>query len=495
MATAAILGCAGYTGQETLDRLLAHPELEPVALGSDSLAGQRASSLDPRLNGDLPPFVTNAEALAAGADVVFLCLGHEAAAAIEPPRRRARRRPLRRAPPARRRRSTRSGTASSIRGPARGATGCRSSSRPSRRSSRTPAATRPPRCSRSRRSSDAIDPSSVVVDAKSGVSGAGRGLKPSSHAGFVLENLTPYRVGTHQHAPEIEQALGFPVCFVPHLLPVRRGLLVTCYVQPRADAARAARGRVRGLARRFACSTRASRPTSRACSTPTPPRSRSTTIARRAATIVVVRARQPRQGRGRQRRAERQRRARLRRDGRAAAERECWYERHGRQGLHGVAASPRASASSGPDLALVAGHGECVGAAMFTANRVQAAPVIVSKEHLEHAQPQRGRRQLGECERRDGRAGYRRRARDCGKSSAPPRTRARGGARPLDRRDRRAAAGRAAARRARRGRRGALGRRAAPTQRRRSSRPTRARRKPPRTATASPSAAWRRARE
>src|SRR5204863_9049436 len=81
----------------------------------------------------------------------------------------------------------------------------------------------------------AIDPASVVVDAKSGVSGAGRGLKASSHAGFVLENLSPYRVGTHQHAPEIEQALGFPVCFVPHLLPVRRGLLVTCYVQPLGD--------------------------------------------------------------------------------------------------------------------------------------------------------------------------------------------------------------------------------------------------------------------
>jgi N-acetyl-gamma-glutamyl-phosphate reductase len=64
------------------------------------------------------------------------------------------------------------------------------------------------------------------------VSGAGRALKPSSHAAFVLENLSPYRVGAHQHAPELEQELGFPVCFVPHLLPVRRGLLVTCYVQP-----------------------------------------------------------------------------------------------------------------------------------------------------------------------------------------------------------------------------------------------------------------------
>jgi N-acetyl-gamma-glutamyl-phosphate reductase len=81
----------------------------------------------------------------------------------------------------------------------------------------------------------AIDPASVVVDAKSGVSGAGRQLKESSHAGFVLENLSPYKIGAHQHAPEIAQALGFPVCFVPHLLPVRRGLLATCYVQPSGD--------------------------------------------------------------------------------------------------------------------------------------------------------------------------------------------------------------------------------------------------------------------
>ena len=71
------------------------------------------------------------------------------------------------------------------------------------------------------------------------MSGAGRGLKESSHAGFVLENVSPYRVGTHQHAPEIEQVLGFPVCFVPHLLPVRRGLLVTCYATADADAVRA----------------------------------------------------------------------------------------------------------------------------------------------------------------------------------------------------------------------------------------------------------------
>ena len=70
----------------------------------------------------------------------------------------------------------------------------------------------------------------------------------------MLENLSPYRVGVHQHSPELAQALGFPVCFVPHLLPIRRGLLATCYVRPtetglrdRLEAAYAATPAVRLL--------------------------------------------------------------------------------------------------------------------------------------------------------------------------------------------------------------------------------------------------------
>src|SRR5947209_14421828 len=85
MTTAAILGTAGYTGQETLDRVLAHPGLELMALGSDSLAGQGASALDPRLNGSLPAFIPNAEAAASGADVLFLCLDNDEAAAFDAP--------------------------------------------------------------------------------------------------------------------------------------------------------------------------------------------------------------------------------------------------------------------------------------------------------------------------------------------------------------------------------------------------------------------------
>jgi N-acetyl-gamma-glutamyl-phosphate reductase len=78
---------------------------------------------------------------------------------------------------------------------------------------------------------DEIEQTGVVVDAMSGMTGAGRSLRPSSHAGTVLENVTPYKVGAHQHAPEIAAHLGFPVTFVPHLLPVRRGLLATCFVR------------------------------------------------------------------------------------------------------------------------------------------------------------------------------------------------------------------------------------------------------------------------
>ena len=63
------------------------------------------------------------------------------------------------------------------------------------------------------------------------MTGAGRTLKDASHAGAVLENVSPYRVGAHQHVPEIAQLLGFPVSFTPHLLPVRRGLLATCNVR------------------------------------------------------------------------------------------------------------------------------------------------------------------------------------------------------------------------------------------------------------------------
>ncbi|MCW3002696.1 MAG: N-acetyl-gamma-glutamyl-phosphate reductase [Conexibacter sp.] len=80
----------------------------------------------------------------------------------------------------------------------------------------------------------------VVIDAKSGVSGAGRAATAKTHFVTADENVTPYGVGTHRHAPEIDQELGalgadVRVTFTPHLLPLDQGELVSCYVTGNAD--------------------------------------------------------------------------------------------------------------------------------------------------------------------------------------------------------------------------------------------------------------------
>jgi N-acetyl-gamma-glutamyl-phosphate reductase len=74
----------------------------------------------------------------------------------------------------------------------------------------------------------------VVIDAKSGVSGAGREPSASKHFVAVDETVTPYKVGRHRHTPEIEQELGdgVRVTFTPHLVPLAYGELVSCYVTP-----------------------------------------------------------------------------------------------------------------------------------------------------------------------------------------------------------------------------------------------------------------------
>jgi N-acetyl-gamma-glutamyl-phosphate reductase len=81
----------------------------------------------------------------------------------------------------------------------------------------------------------------VVVDAKSGVSGAGRKTTQTTHFVEADENVTPYGVGRHRHMPEIDQelaALGAPVvtAFTPHLLPLDQGELVSCYVTLSGEA-------------------------------------------------------------------------------------------------------------------------------------------------------------------------------------------------------------------------------------------------------------------
>lgn len=83
-----------------------------------------------------------------------------------------------------------------------------------------------------------VEPASIVVDAASGVSGAGRPPKDSTTFGAVDENFVAYGLLSHRHTPEIEQGLSrvagrdAQVLFTPHLAPMNRGILATCYARP-----------------------------------------------------------------------------------------------------------------------------------------------------------------------------------------------------------------------------------------------------------------------
>ena len=80
-----------------------------------------------------------------------------------------------------------------------------------------------------------IDPDTLIIDAKSGTSGAGRGAKVDNLFCEVNENMKAYSVGNHRHTPEIEEQLGYAagrkltLSFTPHLVPMNRGILATAY--------------------------------------------------------------------------------------------------------------------------------------------------------------------------------------------------------------------------------------------------------------------------
>jgi N-acetyl-gamma-glutamyl-phosphate reductase len=88
-----------------------------------------------------------------------------------------------------------------------------------------------------------LDPTTLVADSKSGVSGAGRSLALASHYCEVNESFKPYKVADHRHNPEMDAILSreaqkeVSITFVPHLVPMTRGMLTTIYATPTADLA------------------------------------------------------------------------------------------------------------------------------------------------------------------------------------------------------------------------------------------------------------------
>ena len=88
-----------------------------------------------------------------------------------------------------------------------------------------------------------IEPAGIVIDSKSGVTGAGRGLTQGTHYPDTNEAFAAYKAGVHRHTPEIEQTLShlagkeMQITFVPHLLPINRGIESSIYCKMKADLA------------------------------------------------------------------------------------------------------------------------------------------------------------------------------------------------------------------------------------------------------------------
>jgi N-acetyl-gamma-glutamyl-phosphate reductase len=97
-----------------------------------------------------------------------------------------------------------------------------------------------------------INPQGVIVDAASGVSGAGRAAKHSNSFNTVDEDFTAYGLLDHRHTPEIEQVTGAQILFTPHLAPMNRGILATCYARPAAGTTPTTASLLAVLARAYA---------------------------------------------------------------------------------------------------------------------------------------------------------------------------------------------------------------------------------------------------
>ncbi len=216
-ARIALAGATGYAGQELLRLLAGHPHVRVTAAMASGTEARRLPALARIWDDEIQPL--DVDRLADGADIVCLALPEHASAAL---------------------------------GPALAARGVRLvdlsgafrlRDRDTRARWYPDAAVLPggtvyglallpllPLAARGLLDGD------VIIDAKSGVSGAGKSPTERTHFSEVHGSLAAYGVFAHRHAAEMEQELGRPVTFVPHLVPINRGILETIYVRVRAGA-------------------------------------------------------------------------------------------------------------------------------------------------------------------------------------------------------------------------------------------------------------------
>ena len=241
MTEVAILGASGYVGAELLRLCSGHPQLRPARLFGDSQAGQTLAAVHPHLAPAYPDLIVERFEPAAldGIGLVFAALphGHSQKLASEILGRGVKFVDLgadfrldeaeayarwygeeHQAPelldrfvygiPELHREAIRSADAVA-------AAGCYPTS--------AILALKP--------LLELVEADSLIVDAASGVSGAGKGLKDETHFNSVDENFTAYGLLNHRHTAEMEMALGGRLLFTPHLAPMNRGILATCYAE------------------------------------------------------------------------------------------------------------------------------------------------------------------------------------------------------------------------------------------------------------------------
>ena len=252
MIRIAILGATGYTARELLALLLRHPEVEICALTTRQETQPHVAEVHPSLRGRLDLRLENLSPaeVAERADCVFGCLPHAASAAVISPLLDAGCRVVDFSadyrlddpkiytkwyqvdhPNPERMPKTVYGLPELFRESIQGA---KLVANPGCYPTAAILALAP------LLKAGAIAPHGIVIDAKSGVTGAGRSPKPTLHFPEANENLTPYGVGQHRHTPEIDLILGkwaeveTNVIFTPHLIPMDRGELITAYADTAA---------------------------------------------------------------------------------------------------------------------------------------------------------------------------------------------------------------------------------------------------------------------
>ncbi len=248
MINVSVIGASGYTGVELLRLLVNHPQVNIVSVTSRQHEGAPISKAFPSLSGfcDLVCEVLDVQAIAAKSDLVFTALPHKSAMEVIPDFLAAGCKVVDLSADYRLRDKDvyekwyQEHTSPALL--AEAVYGLPERYRSAIESARLVAN---PGCYPTTvilgllplLEQKLIDPETLIIDSKSGTSGAGRGAKQGSLFCEVNEGFKAYGVANHRHTPEIEQELssvfGAPVLvnFTPHLLPINRGMLSTCYAK------------------------------------------------------------------------------------------------------------------------------------------------------------------------------------------------------------------------------------------------------------------------